>query len=43
MDKMTEFILVKDNLTTRTVSLLAVSYLKSKGWKVKQSSFSNLI
>ena len=40
---MTRFILYKTNVTTSTRSILAVSYLRSKGWKVKQSSLGELI
>lgn len=40
---MTKFILIKGNLQTRTKSLLAVSLLKTFGWKVKQSKLGELI
>lgn len=40
---MTEFILVKNRMETRTRSLLAVSSMKALGWKVKQSALSELI
>lgn len=39
----TEFILHKDNMETRTRSLLAVMKLHSRGWKVKQSKFSEIL
>lgn len=39
----TKFTLVKANMKTNTRSILAVSYLRSKGWKVLQSNLGELI
>lgn len=40
---MTRFILRKNNVTTSTRSILAVSVLRSKGWTVVHSTLGELI
>lgn len=40
---MTEFILVKGNLSTRTKSLSVVQVMSMYGWKVKHNELSRLI
>jgi hypothetical protein len=40
---MTEFILVKNNLMTRTKSIHCVKVLRMYGWKIKHNELSKLI
>lgn len=40
---MTEFILTKGNMLTRTKDLKVVKHLTNNGWKVKISEFGELI
>jgi hypothetical protein len=40
---MTEFILTKYNLTTRTKSLSCVQVLSMYGWKIKHNELSGLL
>lgn len=39
----TEFILVKQNMLTRTKDLKVVKHLINNGWKIKISNFGELI